>query len=97
MHVIQQGLKRLRGVAASAPKAPPVGPDVSLTVTVDPKTAGKTAAQVAAELRDGDPPIWIRQTGDDLFVHVPTLNDGEEKIVLDRLKAALSTRRSTAA
>jgi L-seryl-tRNA(Ser) seleniumtransferase len=97
MHVIQQGLKRIRGVAASAPKAPPVGPDVSLTVTVDPKTAGKTAAQVAAELRDGDPPIWIRQTGDDLFVHVPTLNDGEEKIVLDRLKAALSTRRSTAA
>lgn len=89
MHVIQQGLKGIKGVVTSQPKAPPVGPDVGLTVTVDPRTTGKTAEQVAAELRAGDPPIWIRQTGNDLFVHVPTLNDGEEKVVLERLKNAL--------
>jgi hypothetical protein len=76
-------------VVTSPPKAPPVGPDVGLTVTVDQRATGKTAEQVAAELRNGNPPIWIRQTGNDLFVHVPTLNDGEEKVVLERLKSAL--------
>lgn len=92
MRVVQQGLRGVKGVTASLPKDPPVGPGVGLTVKVDPMVTGKTAAQVVAELKRGDPPIWMGAEGDNLYVHVPTLNDGEDRVVMERLKKVLTSR-----
>lgn len=92
MRLIQRGLRGMPGLTATLPKDPPVGPGVGLTVTVDPKVTGKTAAQVVEELKAGDPPIWMGHAGNDLYVHVPTLNEGEDKVVLERIKAVLAKR-----
>jgi hypothetical protein len=42
-------------------------------------------------LREGDPAIWVRAEGDDLFVAVHLLDDGEVQIVADRLHQILSS------
>lgn len=51
---------------------------------------GKTAQQVADELKSGEPSVWVRVEGDDLFAVVHTLREEEVAIVRDRLAAALA-------
>lgn len=50
---------------------------------------GKSAAGVAAELKAGDPSIWVRVEGDDIVIVPHTLAAGETELVRDRLRAAL--------
>lgn len=62
----------------------------TLKVVVDARSLGKTAADVAKELFDGDPSIRVSTEGDDtVTVNAHALNEGEETVVAERLRDAL--------
>ena len=61
----------------------------SLNVTVDPVVVGKTAQEIADELDGGNPRIWVMMTDERTFeVNAHALNEGEEVIVAERIRAA---------
>lgn len=63
-------------------------------VSIDEKGLGMTASDVHYLLREGDPPIWVSRTPQrsgienrhKLFINARLLKDGEEKIIVERLK-----------
>ena len=59
---------------------------------VDPKLAGRSAADVAAALMEGDPGVRLHQERDWLSVNPQFLEPGEERIVVQRLRAPLGAR-----
>ena len=63
----------------------------TLHVGIDSEVAGKDAGQVVAELNNGAPRIRVGGSDDSIIIHAHTLNDGEEEIVVDRLKAVLTS------
>ena len=63
----------------------------TLHVGIDSEVAGKDARQVVAELDGGVPRIRVGGSDDSIIIHGHTLNEGEEEIVIDRLKAVLSS------
>lgn len=63
----------------------------TLHVGIDSEVAGKNARQVVAELDNGVPRIRVGGSDDSIIIHGHTLNKGEEEIVIDRLKAVLSS------
>lgn len=66
----------------------------SLHVVLDTQRLGKTAAQVSRELADGSPRIWVNTQGDNtVVVNAHTLNEGEEKIVVRRLREVLTAKK----
>jgi L-seryl-tRNA(Ser) seleniumtransferase len=65
-------------------------PVTGLRVVVGEKAAGKTAAEVAAELQAGNPSIWVDLEGDAITIWVSTLADGDELVVADSLKHVLA-------
>lgn len=52
--------------------------------------SGKKAEEIESALREGTPRIWTRAHGGALNVSVAFFNDGEERIVAERLRAALT-------
>jgi L-seryl-tRNA(Ser) seleniumtransferase len=62
------------------------------TLRIDPKAAGKSAADVAAELMAGDPGVRVGQHRDSLTVNPHFLEPGEERLVAERLRQALGVR-----
>jgi len=67
-------------------------PGVSLQVVFNPEAVGKTAQQVAAELDAGNPRIWLFVEGDGtLVINTHVLNEGEDKILGERLREVLSS------
>ena len=63
----------------------------SLIVTVDSDVVGKTAQDIADELDGGNPRIWVMMTDERAFeVNAHALNQGEEVIVAERIRAAAS-------
>ena len=61
----------------------------SLNVTVDAGVVGKTAQDIADELDEGNPRIWVMVTDERTFeVNAHALNEGEEVIVAERIRAA---------
>jgi L-seryl-tRNA(Ser) seleniumtransferase len=58
-----------------------------LTLEVDPLETGLTVYDVVTRLKEGDPPIWTRvRDGEDwIAIHVFGLNEGEDKIVGQRI------------
>ena len=67
-----------------------IGP--ALRVIVDTKALRKSLGQINKELAEGDPRIWVNTHGDDtLGIHVHTLFDGEENILVDSLRSVLTT------
>lgn len=63
----------------------------TLHVGIDSEVAGKDAKQVVAELNNGVPRIRVGGSDDSIIIHAHTLNEGEEEIVVDRLKAVLTS------
>ena len=63
----------------------------TLHVGIDSEVAGKDARQVVAELDGGVPRIRVGGSDDSIIIHGHTLNEGEEEIVIDRLKAVLTS------
>ncbi|MCS7206979.1 MAG: aminotransferase class V-fold PLP-dependent enzyme [Dehalococcoidia bacterium] len=66
------------------------GPWMRLMVTLNEQPLGKTAVAVQQALRQGNPSIRIRAEGNNLLIAVHTLREGEDAIVAQHLRAALS-------
>ena len=90
MSNIQQGLRGISHVQLEVvPNQKFFGS--SLNIVVDRASAGKSAQQVADELSAGSPRVWVGLEGDDrLVVNVHNLNEGDEDIIIDRLKDILA-------
>ena len=74
---------------------PEHGPAEGLRVRVDAEMAGKSAQDVVDELRAGNPSIWVRdrdlgEESDSFVIRIPTLKEGGEKVIADRLREILS-------
>ena len=83
---------------------PQDGPPEGLLVHLDSQALGKNAIDVVNELREGNPSIWVRSPnrrpddypeGQDSFViRMPTLKEGGEKVIAQRLKEILTVAKS---
>ena len=61
----------------------------TLNITVDAGVVGKTAQDIADELDGGNPRIWVMVIDErTLTVNSHALNEGEEIIVAERIRAA---------
>ena len=85
-------LHKLKGVRAERSFPNEAGqPLPRARVDIDPAQAGLTRDQVMARLLDGTPSISVAPAGSTgIFLNPMTLADGEETVVLDRLRAVLS-------
>ncbi|GAG98990.1 unnamed protein product, partial [marine sediment metagenome] len=64
---------------------------VGLQITLD-KTPDETA-EIVDNLRNGDPAIWVRRRREStIMMNTLFLDDGEEKVIVDRVKELLSAR-----
>lgn len=79
-------LPQFDGVTLS--EFPVDSPAEGLMLTIDPGAAGTTAQDVIDELRAGSPSIWVRELPevDSLVVRMPTLKEGGEEVIADRLR-----------
>ena len=72
---------------------PDNGPFEGLRITIDAEKLGKSAADVVAELESGNPAIWVRFRPQDdansFIVRMPTLKEGGEKVIAERLREIL--------
>ena len=71
---------------------PSDGPAEGLRIAVDADAAGKSAADVVAELQAGNPSIWVRYTDEDpdaFIVRMGTLKEGGETTIAERLREIL--------
>ena len=83
---------------------PQDGPPEGLLVHLDSQALGKTAIDVVAELKAGNPSIWVRSPnrrpddypeGQNSFViRMPTLKEGGEKVIAQRLREILKVSGS---
>ncbi len=80
------------GVEAKIDTNPLIGPNVVVSIHIDPHVAGKDGLQVMKELEDGDPPIWTRSHdgGKSIGIGVQVLSDEEVEVVCQRLREILS-------
>ena len=89
LSTIQGGLQGIPNVRASLVRLQSYSGS-SLHVVIDTNALGKSAEEVANELANGNPRVWVLTQGDDtLDVSAHTLNEGEEKIVSERLRSVL--------
>ena len=89
LSVIQHGLRGISNVKAEMVSEQRYWGS-TLYVVVDTRALGKNAEQVAKELDQGNPRILVRIQGEDTIKIVPhTLNEGEDKIIVERLRSAL--------
>ena len=88
--------EELRGVSnIQLSDYPEQGPVEGLLVKLDVAKLGKNAEDVVAELRAGNPSIWVRSPygrpdyyppgADSFAVRMPTLREGGEKVIAQRL------------
>lgn len=87
-NALRQAIAGLPGITAT----PAEGPAASLSLSLDEEALGKTAAQVAEELRQGNPSIWVEVQGNALHLNLSTVHDGDEAIIADRLKEVIGGR-----
>lgn len=66
------------------------GPWKQLRIDLDEAALGKTAASIGEALREGDPSIWIHVDGNQMYVGVHTLREGEDKVIAERLRQLLT-------
>ena len=60
-----------------------------VTMEVDPAVTGMSAQDVVDRLKAGDPPIWtrVREGDTGIILHAFGLNEGEDKVVGERIAA----------
>ncbi len=58
-------------------------------MTLAEEALGLTAKEVAEKLREGDPVVWLNQVGNKLVVNPFGLLDGDEEIVVNRIREIL--------
>jgi L-seryl-tRNA(Ser) seleniumtransferase len=88
LHYIMERLKDLPHITLR--KTPLRGPATRLAIDLDEAALGRTAQQVQAALRNGEPCVWVYTEGPSLLVATHTLRDGEEEVVARRLREELT-------
>ena len=72
---------------------PDNGPYEGLRITIDAEELGKSAVDIVTELDSGNPAIWVRYRPEDdansFIVRMPTLKEGGEKVIAERLREIL--------
>lgn len=61
-------------------------------LTFDESTLGITAAEINKMLLEGNPPIYVHQQGNEITINPQCLQDGEEKIIAERIKEILKKK-----
>ena len=85
---VRQELGTTSGVETGIEKVPQYYGS-HLSVSVDPAVVGKTAQDIADELDSGSPRVWVSVVDErTLTVTSHALNEGEELIVAERIRAA---------
>jgi hypothetical protein len=69
--------------------APDGDPVTGLRIALDEQALGKTTAEIASALKDGDPSIWVRVQQGAIIVAVGTIVDGDEQVIASRFKEIL--------
>ena len=97
---LKTDLEAIPHIELSRHSNPPGTPAEGLLVHLDSQVLGKTAIEVVNELREGNPSIWVRSPnarpddysdGQNSFViRMPTLKEGGEKVIAQRLKEILA-------
>lgn len=92
MSYVVGSIKSLPGVEAEVrTKGQSASPAIAPRAYVRINSASKKSLdQVIRELKDGEPSIAVGQRGDEISIDPMTLQDGEEKIIVRRLKEVLS-------
>ena len=92
LSVVQRTLRSIPGVEARIARVSHYF-GLSLNVSLDVEKIGKTAHRVARDLDEGEPRIWVMtdDSSDTFTVNAHALNEGEDKIVAERLSEALKT------
>ncbi len=90
LSVVQRTLRSIPGVEARIARVSQYF-GLSLKVSLDVEKIGKTAHRVARDLDEGEPRIWVMtdDSSDTFTVNAHALNEGEDKIVAERLSEAL--------
>jgi D-glucosaminate-6-phosphate ammonia-lyase len=72
--------------------SPEDGPADGLGVTIDSTVVGMTAEEIAEELKDGNPSIWVRHPvgPDSLVFRMPTLRPGGEQVIAQTMRELLA-------
>lgn len=83
------GLKGVDGVELT-PILGGTGLAVGVRVTLSAEKLGVKAESLAQKLRGGDPSIWLSFHENTLSLYTGTLVDGDEKILVDRLRELLT-------
>jgi L-seryl-tRNA(Ser) seleniumtransferase len=66
-------------------------------ITLNERALGLTAKKIADKLREGDPIVWLNQVDNKLIVNPFGLLDGDEEIIVERIKEIiLKPRRRVA-
>ena len=91
---IMSELKSVPGIRLGRmSQAEPVPPVVREAVRIEFEPgAARTAAEVETSLQQGNPAVWTRAVGKVLYASVAFFQDGEEAIVAQRLREALTAR-----
>jgi L-seryl-tRNA(Ser) seleniumtransferase len=89
VRTIVDGLAGLAGVTAER-LWPRRGAWLQVRVTLDEGRVGKSVAAVHRALRAGDPSIRVRLEGGQLVIAVNNLEDGEDRLVAERLRQELA-------
>lgn len=88
VQVILSALEGIPGVTATL-VAGPGGWAQAARIQLDPATAGLSAAELVAALRQEDPMILVHADAEGITVSMPTVADGEEQIIAERLQRIL--------
>lgn len=82
--------KAFEGVAnVEVTPQPESGPAQNLRLTLDETALGKTAADIAAALREGNPRILVHTNANNINISTRAIVDGDEQVIADRIKNLL--------
>ena len=90
-HTIAKGLEGIPGLDPQLTWRSDTYYGSYVTLKLDTDALGKTAGEISNELLYGEPSILMRAPADDtMWVWVYTLNDGEDEIIVNRLREVLA-------
>jgi len=84
---LQKGFEGVANVDATP--QPESGPAQNLRLTLDETALGKTAADIANALKEGNPRILVHTSANTINISTRSIVDGDEQVIADRIKGLL--------
>ena len=84
---LQKGFEGVANVEATP--QPESGPAQNLRLTLDETALGKTAADIANALKEGNPRILVHTNANNINISTRAIVDGDEPVIADRIKSLL--------